>query len=849
MGGELNYKHLGNFVYEIRLTVYRDCYNGVPPFDDPASIGVFDSGNNLVFEIQTPRRSVSIVPLALYNPCIIPPIDVCYEVTTYIDTVQLPPIAGGYQLAYQRCCRNQTIQNIVDPLNTGATYYAHIPDTAVVDDDSNPVFNFWTPPFICANVPFSFDQSATDADGDSLVYELFYPFDGADPANPMPQPPNNPPYPNISWQAPYNTSDMLGGVPMQINPITGLLTCTPNTLGQFVIGVKCKEYRNGVLIGETLRDYQINVVACQSNIVAALQVPSVVCDAFTANFTNNSSGAVSYFWDFGDPNSTSDTSHLFQPGYTYSDTGTFQVMLIAYGSNPGCNDTSYSTVRIFPNSYSNTFTYQIEDCSNEVFFNVQQDVLNGPVSSLLWEFGDGNSSTILNPSHIYSSTGTYNVLLTIQYVSGCVDTVLRQLTLTQSSNTSVSGPHNICEGGFVQLSASGGIAYSWSPSSTLTANNIANPIANPSFTTSYQVSITLINTSGDTCSANRNVIVNVHPKPVSNFDYTFVNCGNTIEFQDLSSVNSGSIISWQWSLGDGTTSNVSSPTHQYNDGNYPVTLYVTSNMGCRDSVTKNILLDNTPVTIDQDKIICETMPVQLQVNGASVFTWTPSSTLNNNSISNPIATPSNTTTYTCIAGVIKSNGDTCYTTLNKTVFVSQLYQTNYTATSDRDTIFRGESANLNINPNSGFSNITWTPDSSLNNPIIYNPIATPDQSITYAAIINDNLGCSRELEKVRIVVISNICGEPDVFIPTGFTPNGDGVNDIFRVRANNILDMYLAVYNRWGEKIFESEKQNYGWDGTYKGKQMDADVFAYYLRVKCFDGQDFFKKGNVTLIR
>ncbi|HMR42869.1 MAG TPA: gliding motility-associated C-terminal domain-containing protein, partial [Saprospiraceae bacterium] len=82
-----------------------------------------------------------------------------------------------------------------------------------------------------------------------------------------------------------------------------------------------------------------------------------------------------------------------------------------------------------------------------------------------------------------------------------------------------------------------------------------------------------------------------------------------------------------------------------------------------------------------------------------------------------------------------------------------------------------------------------------------------------------------------------------------FTPNDDDVNDVLFVRGLFIDEVYFAVYNRWGEKVFESNALADGWDGTYKGKKVDPDVYGYYLRVKCFNGQDFFKKGNVSVLR
>jgi len=98
-------------------------------------------------------------------------------------------------------------------------------------------------------------------------------------------------------------------------------------------------------------------------------------------------------------------------------------------------------------------------------------------------------------------------------------------------------------------------------------------------------------------------------------------------------------------------------------------------------------------------------------------------------------------------------------------------------------------------------------------------------------------------------MIDVICGPPDLYVPNAFTPNGDGDNDVLLVRGNNITNMTLRIYHRWGEKVFESTDQSTGWDGTYKGKECDPAVFVYYLDVDCLGGESYEQKGNITLIR
>ena len=187
VGGELNYHYIGNNQYEISLTVYRDCKNGVPLLDNPAYVFVFDAFNNLFTTVLLPLDDKDTIPSTINSPCFTPRDTICYEHSHYQKViVTLPPSVAGYQLAYQRCCRNNTILNIVSPGASGATFYAFIPGTSIFSQNSNPVYDSLPPPFICLNIPFVFDHSATDADGDSIVYELCNPFLGASSSVPQP---------------------------------------------------------------------------------------------------------------------------------------------------------------------------------------------------------------------------------------------------------------------------------------------------------------------------------------------------------------------------------------------------------------------------------------------------------------------------------------------------------------------------------------------------------------------------------------------------------------------------------------------------------------------------------------
>ena len=758
VGGELNYRYLGNDLYEVRLTVYRDCYNGIPPFDNPASLGIFDAFNNFFEEVLLDFRGSDTIPPTINSPCFIPPTNICYERTTYIDTVMLPPSAQGYQMAYQRCCRNYTIVNIILPDATGATYYASVPGTSTFSQNANPVFNNWPPPFICAGIPFVFDHSATDPDGDSIVYELCSPMQGADTINPIPAPPNPPPYSSVIYQAPYSLANLLGGTPLTINPQTGELTALPSTVGQFVVGVCAREFRNGIYLSTTRRDFQLNVVPCPTLVVAALQYPLVTCGSNTVQFVNQSINAGSYLWDFGLPGN-SDTSTAFSPVFTYPDTGTYQVSLIAYSFvNPACADTITGQVTVLP-EFTGGFLYTKDTCTNEYFFTDTSWTNVGDISGWEWNFGDGTVSADSAPSHFYNA-GTYNVILVVHSSRGCSDTIQKALNVLPLLGSSIQSTDARCFGecnGILTVVPSGGSSpyqYQWNDplnQNTQSADSLC--------TGTYQVLIT----DDNGCTFIQQGIIDEPDSLLLSAAVTPAYCGgNCIGSGTASPTGGNGGYSFLWSDPQQQTTATAGGLCQ---GNYSVT--VTDQRGC--TATAQIVV-----------VYSDSVPV-------------------------------------------------------------------IEATADTNFIYQGQSTTLHAIPSAGNS-IIWNPSGTLNSATSADPVATPSVTTTYQVIITDVNQCTNS-DTVTIYVDEVLCLEPELFVPNAFSPDNDGYNDIFRIRGNTLRSVHLEIYDRWGERMFESDDLNRGWDGNFKGKPASPGVYVYHLKAFCYNNREFVKKGNITLLR
>lgn len=418
VGGEIYYECLGNDNYRITLKVYRDCNSSGAPFDSPASIAVYNSSGGLVNMLDAYHGGAQLLPVVINNPCLQAPPDVCVEEAIYSVTVNLPPISGGYHIAYQRCCRNQSIVNLTNPALQGSTYYVAIPEVALNACNSSPYFNSFPPLALCIGEELVFNHSATDPDGDQLVYSLCTPFDGGSQANPAPIPANGPPYANINWGGGYSAANPIDGSPaFAIDPVTGELTGVPTQAGQYVVGVCVEEYRNGQLISTNKRDFQFNVVSCLSNIEAIIPIQTSFhdpCSGLEVTFGNNSVNTQTYHWDFGVENIVSDTSNLQNPTYLFPDTGAYTVSLIG---NPGyaCADTTIAIVEVYQ-GISVNITSSGNPCADANNFTFDADGQFGADATFFWEFSNAipSTSTNRNPTGIvFDSLGVYTVSVTI----------------------------------------------------------------------------------------------------------------------------------------------------------------------------------------------------------------------------------------------------------------------------------------------------------------------------------------------------------------------------------------------------------------------------------------------------
>jgi gliding motility-associated-like protein len=286
-GGDLISKYLGNNNFEVNLVLYRDCSNPqAAPFDQDITIGIFNADDNTLYDTIHLDLG-SIQPLSYSGPgCVAPP-SVCMQKGTYTRTVQLPNRSLGYYLVWERCCRNTTVVNILNPSQAGLAFYCSIPDPAL--QNSSPEFTVPPLPYVCANSYFKLPFTAVDIDGDSLVYTFSTPLAGGNTSSATPNPfspsggnqiPQPVPYISCAWLPPYSINSICGTtMPLVINRQTGLAEGQTDGTGLYAMAVSVKEYRNGIQIGEIRREIEITAIPCSGNTAPNLS-PNVVDQSY-----------------------------------------------------------------------------------------------------------------------------------------------------------------------------------------------------------------------------------------------------------------------------------------------------------------------------------------------------------------------------------------------------------------------------------------------------------------------------------------------------------------------------------------------------------------------------------------
>lgn len=578
------------------------------------------------------------------------------------------------------------------------------------------------------------------------------------------------------------------------------------------------------------------------------------CPGIPLQFTDSSQsvGTSTFLWNFGDGT----TSTLQNPVHIYGSSDKVYNVTLKVQDSLGCSDSltkiSYISVKAPKSAFTIVDSTTICPPLETKFFFAGKDY-----ESFYWDFGDSsNVITQLNPKNFYNTYGTFTAKLFLVGAGGCIDSSQHTIQVFNPDNSVISySPLNACNELLVDFTIKHPpdtkYTFYFGDGASLAAKKDSIRYFYNSPNTYYPY-IDLQDSLGcHVAIGGPDAIIVLGANPFFSVDHKSFCDSGTVYFTNYT-IGNDPIVSSIWNFGDGATSTDNDAIHRYTiPGRYIASLNVKTLNGCSKSLTDTIRVYATPdPNIDGDSIVCINSPLSLtgtleQPDSSVTWNW---------NFGNGQASTKQTTSviydkegnYTISLEVTNMLG--CKTTVTKNIVVKPLpvitVQTNAV-------IAVGTGITLPITYSQNVMTYSWTPISGLSCINCATPIANPKNTITYTVSVTDSFGCISSKD----ILVTVVCNEKNYFVPNTFTPNADGVNDIFYPRGNNINRIQsMRIFSRWGEMIFE--KRNFaannptdGWDGTYKGKIAGSDAYVYIIEFICENGSIIPFKGNVTLIR
>ncbi len=572
------------------------------------------------------------------------------------------------------------------------------------------------------------------------------------------------------------------------------------------------------------------------------------CAPFTATINASPSNADSLVWTFGSAGSSATTSSTTSQTFTFNTPGNYTVTVAATNEICSNSATSSASIVVLQPIQVSTLT-PIYICNNDPYTLVAN--ISGTPTNVIWsdqsDFSNQLNSGPGDYDIVVSTSGTYYIQALNGYCGDTATTVITFNSPTQASFTPNSpigcGPLTVSfDNTSIQTQS-----FLWDFGNGLLDSTNFEPVVTYTIPGDYEVQLTLID-SICPVSDTATYIITVLPQETIDLVDEVSLC-NVVPLPINPTVSS-TANSFVWSSNSSFSDTLNLDTTVVDfiivdpqAGYYYLSV---SNGYCAsiDSILVNFI--NLEIDMTADDSICSgengiATVINLQPGVSLQYSWTPTSIIVSNQGSSVEVNPT-FSQYLFVSAL----GNGCNAEDSIFLNVSTLDPATVIASASEYVVAPGATVTLFGQP-SALSSYSWSPSDQVFSPTSQQTDAIVNEDIVYTLTVSDGV-CTRQ-DTVEIRVYEIICDDPYVFIPNAFSPNGDNENDVLYVRGIWIEKMIFRVFDRWGELIFESTDPAFGWDGSFRGRDLDPDVYDFYLDVTCIGGLKSISKGNVTLMR